>query len=102
MAIVLSWAVPCLTASTEIVGQLQAILQANPQTNATVDLEAMQVVCGDLKVPVSMGEGSRQMLVTGTWDSCGQLVAQIEQVQATAHKIALCKLGKSSCIIIDL
>jgi 3-isopropylmalate/(R)-2-methylmalate dehydratase small subunit len=79
--------IPCLTASAEIVGQLQAILQANPQTNTTVDLETMQVVCGDFKAPVAMGEGSRQMLVTGTWDSCGQLVAQIEQVQATAHKL---------------
>jgi 3-isopropylmalate/(R)-2-methylmalate dehydratase small subunit len=79
--------IPCLTASAEIVGQLQAILQANPQTNTTVDLETMQVVCGDFKAPVAMGEGSRQMLVTGKWDSCGQLVAQIEQVQATAHKL---------------
>lgn len=79
--------VPCLTATTEIVGQLQTILQENPQTTTTVDLEAMQVSCGDFKAPVSMGEGSRQMLVTGTWDSCGQLVAQIEQVQKTAHQL---------------
>lgn len=79
--------VPCLTASSEIVGQLQTILQDNPQTTTTVDLETMQVVCGDLKAPVSMGEGSRQMLVTGTWDSCGQLVAQIDQVQKTAHQL---------------
>jgi len=79
--------VPCLTASSEIVGQLQTILQDNPQTTTTVDLETMQVVCGDLKAPVFMGEGSRQMLVTGTWDSCGQLVAQIDQVQKTAHQL---------------
>lgn len=79
--------VPCLTATPEIVGKLQAILQANPQTSTTVDLEAMQVHCGDLKAPVSMGEGSRQMLVTGTWDSCGQLIAQSEQVRATAAKL---------------
>ncbi len=78
---------PCLTATPEIVGQLQTILQANPQTPTTVDLEAMQVHCGDLKAPVLMGEGSRQMLVTGTWDSCGQLIAQIEQVRATAAKL---------------
>lgn len=79
--------VPCLTATPEIVGQLQAILQDNPQTSTTVDLEAMQVHCREFKAPVSIGEGSRQMLVTGTWDSCGQLIAQIDQVRATAAKL---------------
>lgn len=79
--------IPCVTASAEIIGQLQAILQDNPQTTTTVDLLAMQVHCGDFQAPVAMGEGSRQMLVTGTWDSCGQLIAQIAQIQNTARQL---------------
>lgn len=79
--------IPCVTASTEIVGQLQAILKDHPQTITTVDLEAMKVDCGDFQASVSMSEGSRQMLTTGTWDSCGQLIAQIDQVRATAANL---------------
>ena len=79
--------IPCVTASAEIVGQLQTILKNNPQTSITLDLDAMQVHCGDTLAPVFMGEGSRQTLMTGTWDSCGQLIAQIDQVQATARQL---------------
>ena len=79
--------IPCVTAEPEIVKQLQALLQDNPQVPITVDLEAMKVHCGDLQASVSLGEGARQMLTTGTWDSCGQLIAQSDQIQATATKL---------------
>jgi len=79
--------IPCVTASPQIVQQLQIILKDHPQTPTTVDLDTMQVRCGDFQASVSMGEGPRQMLTTGTWDSCGQLIAQIEQIRETAAKL---------------
>ncbi len=79
--------IPCLTAPAETIQQLQAILKDNPQAPTTVDLEAMQVRCGDFQASVSMGDGPRQMLTTGTWDSCGQLVSQADQIRATATKL---------------
>ena len=79
--------IPCVTAPGETVQQLQAILKENPQAPISVDLEALQVHCGDFQASVSMGEGPRQMLTTGSWDSCGQLVAQSEQIQATASQL---------------
>jgi 3-isopropylmalate/(R)-2-methylmalate dehydratase small subunit len=79
--------IPCFTANGEIVKHLQHLLTKNPQTPITVDLEAMQVSCGDYQAAVSMSEGARQMLITGTWDSCGQLVANTEQIKATAAKL---------------
>jgi 3-isopropylmalate/(R)-2-methylmalate dehydratase small subunit len=78
---------PCLTAPTETIQQLQAMLKENPQVPMTVDLEAKQVHCGDILASVSIGEGAQQMLTTGTWDSCGQLIAQVEQIQATATQL---------------
>jgi 3-isopropylmalate/(R)-2-methylmalate dehydratase small subunit len=48
---------------------------------------AMQVQCGDFHAPVFMGEGPRNMFTEGTWDACGQLVAQAQQVRATASKL---------------
>ena len=79
--------IPCVTAEPTTVKQLQTILHENPQTSITVDLDAMQVRCGDFQSSVSMGEGSRQMLTTGTWDTCGQLLAQIYPIRATATKL---------------
>ena len=79
--------IPCVTAEPETIQQLQTILKDNPQTLTTVDLEAMQVHCGDFHASVSMGNGPRQMLTTGTWDTCGQLTAQVDQIRATADKL---------------
>ncbi|MBD1809236.1 3-isopropylmalate dehydratase small subunit [Microcoleus sp. FACHB-SPT15] len=79
--------IPCVTAEPITLKQLQAILKDNPQASITVDLDAMQVHCGDFQASVSMGEGSRQMLTTGTWDTCGQLLAQIDPIRATVAKL---------------
>ncbi|NER23067.1 MAG: 3-isopropylmalate dehydratase small subunit [Symploca sp. SIO1C2] len=85
--------IPCVTAEPDIVKQLQAILQENPQASMSVDLEAMEVQCGDFQTSVSMGEGPRKMLSGGTWDSCGQLVSQVEQIRATAAKLPYIEWG---------
>jgi 3-isopropylmalate/(R)-2-methylmalate dehydratase small subunit len=79
--------IPCVTAPPETVKQLQTILQENPQAPMSVDLEAMQVRCGDFQAPVTMSEGVRQMFSTGTWDNCGQLIAQVDRVRETAAKL---------------
>jgi len=85
--------IPCVTASSEIVKQLQTLLKDNPQAAMTLDLEAMQVHCGDFQASVSMGDGPRQMLTTGTWDTCGQLTAQVDQIRATAAKLPYLNWG---------
>jgi 3-isopropylmalate/(R)-2-methylmalate dehydratase small subunit len=87
--------IPCLTASAETIQQLQTILKENSQAPITVDLEAMQVHCADFQASVSMGEGPRQMLTTGSWDSCGQLVAQVDQIRDTAAKLPYIACGKA-------
>ncbi len=88
--------IPCVTAEPETIQQLQTILKDNPQAPTTVDLEAMQVHCGDFHACVSMGDGPRQMLTTGTWDTCGQLTAQVDEIQATAGKLPYIDWGKAA------
>ncbi|WP_413161163.1 3-isopropylmalate dehydratase small subunit [Capilliphycus salinus ALCB114379] len=79
--------VPCVTATPEQVQQLQQALQADPQLPMQVNLEALQVQCGDVKIEVNMNPGSRQMFLSGTWDSCGQLLANVKEIQATAGQL---------------
>ena len=79
--------VPCVKATPEDVKQIQALLSDNPQVSMTVDLEEMKVTCGDFVASVEMNEGSRQMFLKGTWDNCGQLIANAAQIKTTAAKL---------------
>lgn len=79
--------IPCVTADTAKVEKLQEILTDNPQASIAVDLETMKVQCGDFSAPVEMGEGAKNMFVSGTWDACGQLVDNEEKIKQTAMKL---------------
>ncbi len=79
--------VPCLTAGTQGVSALQKMIAEAPTLEITVDLDAMTVSAGDFVLPVAMGDGPRQMFLSGTWDACGQLVAQAEAIAQTAGRL---------------
>jgi 3-isopropylmalate/(R)-2-methylmalate dehydratase small subunit len=79
--------IPCVTAAPADVQQLQAWIAQNSQTALTLNLEAMQVQFGDTAIAVQMGEGAKNMFLSGTWDACGQLVAQVQQVKQTAARL---------------
>ena len=79
--------IPCVTASTEVVTQLQSHLTHHPETMVKIDLNQLTLTWAEMPHSIHMGEGPRQMLVSGTWDACGQLVAQTEQIQATIERL---------------
>lgn len=79
--------VPCVTATPEAVTQLQQLLQQNPQVEIIMDLGALKVHGGDLTIDVTMNQGSRQSFINGSWDNCGQLIANSDQIGATAAKL---------------
>jgi 3-isopropylmalate/(R)-2-methylmalate dehydratase small subunit len=79
--------IPCVTADSTTVKQLQEFIATNPQASVTVNLETMQVQFGDFSAPISMGEAAKNMFVSGSWDACGQLVAHADQIRTTAAKL---------------
>ncbi|MGC1308032.1 MAG: 3-isopropylmalate dehydratase small subunit [Phormidesmis sp.] len=79
--------VPCLTADTQSVTALQQAIMTNPAAEVTVDIAAMTVSAGDVSIAVEMGVGPRQMFLQGTWDACGQLVAQADAIAQTARQL---------------
>jgi 3-isopropylmalate/(R)-2-methylmalate dehydratase small subunit len=83
----LAMGIPCVTASPETVTQIQNQLQQQPQTPLELDLSIPGVQCGDQNYSVTINEGNRQMLLTGKWDSCGQLVSDLNAIKATAAKL---------------
>lgn len=86
--------IPCVTAEPNIVKQLQELVTANPQALITIDVENLQVQINDLTFSVFMGEGTKTAFVSGTWDACGQLVANAEKVKTTAGKLPYIGWGK--------
>ena len=47
----------------------------------------MTIRTQSFEIPVQINEGARKMLTSGTWDSCGQLVQNIENVHSTANQL---------------
>ncbi len=78
---------PCVTATAEVVAQLQTHIEQTPDQAMAVDLETLQVSLGQQTYGVEMGSGPRQMFLNGTWDACGQLLQQRDDIQATATQL---------------
>lgn len=89
--------IPCVTADSATVKRLQEILIENPLAQVKIDLEAMQVRAGNFAATIAISEGVRQMMLTGTWDACGQLVAQAEQIRQTAATLPYIGWSKVVC-----
>lgn len=83
----LAMGVPCVTVSTEVAQTLQGRIAATPDQVLELNLEAQTVTMGDYSATVEIAGGPRQMFLGGTWDACGQLVAQASDIRATAAKL---------------
>ena len=79
--------VPCVTAEPDVIQALQSRIDQTPKTRLTLDLETMTIACGESVFPVQMAEGTRKALMAGQWDTCGQLVQNIDQIQSTVNQL---------------
>jgi 3-isopropylmalate/(R)-2-methylmalate dehydratase small subunit len=84
---------PCLAADTEVVEALQDKLMRNPATEISVDIESLEIHYDETVVHGTLDYGSRQTFLSGTWDACGQLLAQKSAIQATATKLPYLQFG---------
>jgi len=82
-----SLGVPAVTASQADVARLMAAVEADPKVEITIDLEQKTLTCGDLVIPIDMPDAARQALVSGTWDTTAQLLANLDVIDKTAAKI---------------
>ncbi len=82
---------PCATATVADVQALQAAIEANPRQEIVVDVEARTVRFDGGEIAVSIPSGVREQLVSGNWDSLGQLLDAEEEVKALAAKLPYAK-----------
>ena len=78
---------PSVTLDRESVRQIQKAIGENPDLTVAIDLEAMQITCGDLVFEATIDEGAKQRFLNGTWDNCGQLIQNKMLIQETASKL---------------
>lgn len=78
---------PSVTLDRASVRKIQNAIEENPDTPIKIDLEAMQVTCGDATFNATMGEGAKQMFLKGTWDNCGQLIQNEAAIKETVSKL---------------
>ena len=78
---------PSVTLDRASVRKIQNAIVENPDTPIKIDLEAMQVTCGDATFNATMGESTKQMFLKGTWDNCGQLIQNEAAIRETASKL---------------
>jgi 3-isopropylmalate/(R)-2-methylmalate dehydratase small subunit len=79
--------VPCLKVSVADSDAIQGLIEADPQVEVTIDLEALQVRVGAKAFAAQMADGPRKQFVTGAWDATGELLEGAAAVKTTAGRL---------------
>jgi 3-isopropylmalate/(R)-2-methylmalate dehydratase small subunit len=78
---------PCLSASHADIERLMAIVEAEPGTVLSVDIEQGTVKAGPATLGISLPAAARESFVEGTWDATGLLLERYEEVDAVAARL---------------
>jgi 3-isopropylmalate/(R)-2-methylmalate dehydratase small subunit len=82
-----SLGIVAVRAARNDIEKLAAVVEADPTTELTVDLDALTATAGDISIPVQMPDSVREALTTGNWDYLGQLLSVKDQIAAHAQTI---------------
>jgi 3-isopropylmalate/(R)-2-methylmalate dehydratase small subunit len=78
---------PCVTAERGDIARIAAAVEADPQTEVTIDLEAQRVTFGGQSASVSVRESARDALIHGRWDPIGELLDGAADAAKVAGKL---------------
>ncbi len=82
-----SLGIPCVTASPVDIASLQTDIEHHPGQPLRLSLDTLTLSRDAKSVAVALADGVREMFRSGQWDACGQLVAQHDQIRATAASL---------------
>ena len=78
---------PCVGGAAADITRLQGLVTQAPDLVVCIDLEAMQLECGDFRMPVSLSPAARESFIDGSWDATGLLLDRYEQVDETMNRL---------------
>jgi 3-isopropylmalate/(R)-2-methylmalate dehydratase small subunit len=88
--------IPCVTVPAALAQTLQGAVAENPQLQLSLDLPNKQVCWDGNRAAVDIPQGAWQMLVQGTWDATGQLLAAKAQIQQVAASLPYIRWQQAS------
>ena len=80
--------VVCVTATDRDRETLAQAIEADPQVEITIDVDACTVRFGDQSVPCEIKANARESLLSGNFDPLNELLEGADAVEATASKLA--------------
>jgi 3-isopropylmalate/(R)-2-methylmalate dehydratase small subunit len=79
--------VPAVTVSHDQIELMMKVVEQNPKTQFSVDIEKKKINFGETQIPIDLPETYRSALSSGSWDSTAMLRANLDQVKKTASKL---------------
>jgi 3-isopropylmalate/(R)-2-methylmalate dehydratase small subunit len=81
-------AMPCVTASAADIARLKAQVEANPEVEIIMDVEALEVHTSDgLSFQVQMPDSARDALISGRWDPIQELLENSDAIESKAKAL---------------
>lgn len=79
---------PCVIAKKEDLAPLKKAVEEDATLEVTIDLEALKVSAGDISISVTLPDSARHALLSGKYDPIAELIANNDQIEATASGLA--------------
>lgn len=83
----LALGIPCLRGETEVIEQIQQVVQEQPQAHFCLRLEASTLQGLDHQWPLTIESGPQTMLLNGCWDATGLLLSHEQELRQTASQL---------------
>ena len=81
-------AMPCVIASAADIAALRDVVENDPATTVTIDVDALRVrSSGGLDFAVTMPDSARDALVSGRWDPIQELLDSEAAIEAKAREL---------------
>ncbi len=78
---------PCVTTDAATVSALMQMVEQDPATQVTVDLDRMRVAALGVNQSIHLPPGARESFLEGTWDATGLLLHDFDDVEAVARRL---------------
>ncbi|RQG90690.1 3-isopropylmalate dehydratase small subunit [Natrarchaeobius chitinivorans] len=83
----LALGIPTVTADSETIEELQDWVEANPDGEIEIDVEAETVTYGGQTIDVTVDEAQRKALVEGVWDTTALMKSNAGEVRKKAQEL---------------
>jgi 3-isopropylmalate/(R)-2-methylmalate dehydratase small subunit len=78
---------PCVTTDAATMAALMELVESQPATDVSIDLDQMTVKAGGATYAARLPAAARESFLDGSWDATGLLLDRFEDVEAVASRL---------------